>query len=336
MPISDLNRDFPSTEATGQAELRFRPATKKKLCDSGLSVVVTGATGWLGQATLALLDGCFGAQMAERTLVFSSAERCLTLPSGRSILAQPLSALADVSPQPLLFLHYAFLGKEKTVELSLNDFVARNDEIGEFVVTQTRRLQPRGVFIPSSGAVYRSNRELETDLQCNPYGAMKVRDENRFRFLSESRDIRLIVCRVFNLAGPFINKLSSYALSSILLDILNARPIRLRADRPVLRSYLHIGDLCELAILLLLSHHDAPGLPFDTAGEVDIELSDMASRCCRLLGQQVAIERPPFEHNAPDRYIGDGATLRRLMAIHGLDGRSLDRQIVDTAAYLRS
>ena len=51
--------------------------------------------------------------------------------------------------------------------------------------------------------------------------------------------------RVFNLAGPFINKIQIYALATMIGDALAGRPIEIRASHRVLRSYLHVGDCID-------------------------------------------------------------------------------------------
>ncbi len=81
---------------------------------------------------------------------------------------------------PCLLFHYAFLGKERVAEMPLADYVAANARITEIVRRAVARLQPAGMFLTSSGAVYRADRSIETDLAANPYGVLKHRDEMVF------------------------------------------------------------------------------------------------------------------------------------------------------------
>ncbi len=315
--------------------MRLPTSVAERLRDSDLAVMVTGSTGWLGRATLAALDDCLGEAFPRRVQVFSSQTRPLTLPSGRVVNSRALGELAQVPEQPCLILHYAFLGKERTLDLDLKEFVARNEQIGDFLTEQIIRLRPHGVFVPSSGAVYRGDRSIDDDLARNPYGVMKARDERKFLALSSNTNARIAVCRVFNLAGPYINKVRSYALSSILLDILRGGPIVLRAERPVFRSYFHIGDLCNVVFALLLSQTAIGETPFDTAGELMIEVGDLAARCRELLGRpDVAIERPALGTDDADRYVGDRGALDAIMTTYSLAPRPLALQVADTVRYL--
>src|SRR5262249_51490367 len=141
---------------------------------------------------------------------------------------------------------------------------------------------------------------------------------------------------VFNLAGPYINKGNSYALSSIILDVLRGGPVILRASHSVIRSYVSVFDVVDLA-LCALSDRDHPIVkPFDTVGEREIELSELAQLCTIVLGcPNVKIERPPLQERPADRYVGDGASMRARVIRYGMVLASLPDQINETADFLR-
>lgn len=323
--------------AQQQRHLSFTSEIEQRLSDSGLDVVVTGGGGWLGQASLEMLDSCFGDAIASRVHVFGSSARSLILRSGRSIPCRELADLSGLSPRPCLVLHYAFVTRDKVGKIPLEDFINRNEAISALVAKEATRLQAAGIFVPSSGAVYRADRSIDDDLERNPYGVMKARDEQRFLALAETKlRPRITVCRVFNLAGPFINKVDSYALASILIDIERGGPIRLRANRPVLRSYVHVRDVVDLAAALLLSGGQPPVDPFDTTGELIIEIGELARRAATLLeNPKMTIDRPAFVSEVADCYVGDGSTMATLLSSNNLALCSLDTQILDTAGYLR-
>src|SRR5271167_804969 len=76
-------------------------------------VVVVGAGGWLGMATLELLHGLFGERFRDRVRCFGSSARDLALRGGVTVEQKPLSSLADLRSSPTLVLHLAFLTQEK-------------------------------------------------------------------------------------------------------------------------------------------------------------------------------------------------------------------------------
>ena len=64
----------------------LEPHVAEALRDSGRRIVITGASGWLGRATLDLLRQCFGGQIEERVRCFGSQAR--TLDAGGTTIAQ--------------------------------------------------------------------------------------------------------------------------------------------------------------------------------------------------------------------------------------------------------
>ena len=299
--------------------------------------VVTGATGWLGRASLGVLESLLGAQFPARVQAYASKAGATLLQSGRSV---PYRALDDIAALPrsrrYVFLHCAFLGKERVSDLPLADFLKLNEAISEKVCAAARTVEAAGFFVPSSGAVYGRDRVLADDIEKNPYGVMKLRDEARFSELADALHCPLVIARVFNVAGPYINKTGAYALGSILEDALQHRVVRLRAAKPVIRSYVHVNDLIRLVLGILENSASGKTL-FDTVGETEIEVGDLARLALTVLGQPDGIiERPPLDPDAPeDRYVGDRTALAALLVQRGMTLQPLSQQILDTAEFLR-
>jgi nucleoside-diphosphate-sugar epimerase len=186
----------------------------------------------------------------------------------------------------------------------------------------------------SSGAVY-----LGDELSTNPYGVLKARDERLFfdiaaRLGEEGSAPRVVVPRLFNLAGQFLNK-PDYVLGSIIKDIARGGPIRLHADHLVIRSYVHVRDLVDLAFAMMLGAGPIPRQAFDTGGEREIEVGELAELAASVLGQPgMPIVRPPVEDNRADRYVGDPTMLSSLAHSYGIELTTLARQIEDTASYV--
>jgi nucleoside-diphosphate-sugar epimerase len=192
------------------------------------------------------------------------------------------------------------------------------------------------MFLASSGAVYRADRSIETDLTANPYGVLKHRDETVFADACAAAGTKLVTARVFNLAGEYINKLGNYALSSFILDALAGRPIVVRATRPVERSYMYVGDVVTLALTCLLDNEPAPPV-FDTVGERVVEVGELAELVRDKCGQRdIPIQRAPRDDTlTADRYVGDIGTMRRALGLRQLAFKRLSRQIEATAGFLR-
>jgi UDP-glucuronate decarboxylase len=313
--------------------LAFARAESRALSASELEVVVTGTRGWLGRATVDMLESALGDEFPSRVHLYGAAAGELNLRSGARVGVRPLAELPELRCGPHVLVHYAFATREQAAELGLERYLAANRGITALVAEYVERRPPNGMVVASSGAVY-----LGDDITTNPYGVLKQQDELIFSRLLGSgvaEGAKLVIPRVFNLSGPFINKADRYVLGAIINDILGGGPIRLSAARPVYRSYLHVEDLVELCFAALLGTGPAPELPFDTAGQQEVEVGELAVTAARLLGRpEMRIQRPRVEQAEPDRYVGDGSTMHQLAAACGIELKDFGRQIVDTARYL--
>ena len=322
--------DIPET-----APLAFSPRSARLLRDSGLDVVVTGGGGWIGLAVIEMLKGALGEGFNDRVHVFGASRRMLRLRSGASIESRTLGELRDLRIGPHVVAHLAFITREHLSGRGHDDYVAANGDISRAVLDHVERSDIAGLLLPSSGAVYHRDGTLNPDVRSNPYGALKLRDERRFAEVGVAPE-RLALIRIFNLAGPFLNKPEHYALGSILTDLRSGGPIELRADHPVLRSYMHVRDVADLAFAVMLGLVPGPAVPFDTAGEQVIEVGQLAELCATVLGYpEIRIERPPLRQGMEaDRYLGDGRIISQLAEAVGLVPADLNAQITDTAAYM--
>jgi nucleoside-diphosphate-sugar epimerase len=318
--------------------LVFPRLMESMLLDRDICFVVVGATGWLGQATLDVLDATLGLQMAGRVIAFGSRSRDIKLRAGRTVRIHPLDDLVNLAANKrYVFLHYAFLTRGQVATYNHDDYIAGNAAITDAVSRTIAARKTIGLFIPSSGAVYRKDGTLDDDITANPYGALKLRDEAHFAQLAGQEGIPLAIFRVFNLAGPYINNVNTYALSSIILNVLRGGPITLRASHPVIRSYVSVFDVIDLALCILSDDVEQRiAEPFDTAGEREIELRELAQLCAARLGHpDIRIERPALREELADRYVGDGAAIHACAARYGIALASLPDQINETADFLR-
>ena len=311
--------------------LEALPDVAARLAEPDVHFVVTGGGGWLGQAALEILDGVYGDELGKRVSVFGDGAKTVGLRSGRRIQSRPLSELVDSRAGSIIF-HFAYLTRGYAARMPFDRYVTTNRSISSLVAEIATQKKARGLFLPSSGAVYRKDRTLDVDLRANPYGVLKLEDEAHFGALRSCFPV--VIFRVFNLAGPFINHPSDYALGSILLDILAERSIDIRAPYPVVRGYTHVGDLLNIALSILMRQESAG--PLDAGGQQEIEIGDLARLAARLLGKpDIDIRRPSFDLAKPDVYVARCQCYYRLAAAAGLNLLTLDEQIVETAEFLK-
>ncbi len=333
--------------------LRFPNRLAEQIRITPCEIILTGGGGWIGQAVLEMLDDSLGDVLASRVRVFGSNTRELILRSGKTVPCQKLETIRHMAGgAPKLFFHCAFLTKDRLQDQSVDAFIAGNKAISDTVANAIEANDVRGLFMPSSGAVYKKGTcfprdssapkgatapayVLDDDLEANPYGVMKRQDEERFLKLAQAKKMPVCIPRLFNLAGPFINKIELYALASMIASCNGGQGITIRAPHRVIRSYIHVADLVTLGFDMLLNPHKDDVPVFDTAGEVAVELSELAVTIRKVLDKpNVAIFRSELVPDKDDKYVGRSEEFTRMMLSHGLTMRPIDVQIHDTADYL--
>lgn len=303
-----------------------------RLAADGWRIIVVGAGGWLGLATLELLHACLGASFADRVVCFGSDARDLWLRGGIRTRQYPLSAIVELQPARSLVLHNAFLTQEKARTMSREDYVSSNTRISDVVFANLDHIGTQGLFLPSSGAVYRVD-QPDASQSLRLYGQLKLADEARADAWARETGGAAAICRVFNLSGPYINKQSSYALASFINDALAGRPIEVRANRPVYRSYVAIRDLMSI-VLAFMTAGEGGCARFDTAGQQMYEMGELADLVSRVVGQGGEAERGPLCGAPAEYYIGDNTEQDRLARRFGVKSTDMDAQIEETARFM--
>ena len=307
----------------------FSSNVRTAVRDSNQRIVITGAGGWLGLATLELLHDALGDALPDRVHCFGASSRTLTLLSGATINQQPLARLADLDERPTLLLHLAFLTKDRAEVMDEAAYRTANRGLSQLVLDNLDRIGAKSVFVASSGAARFADDPAKSPAM-RLYGELKRDDEDAFAAWAGASSNRAVVTRIFNIAGPHINKLQSYALSALMQEAMAGRPIAVRAPHPVVRGYVAIRELMSLVFALLLEPSPAV-IRFDTGGE-PMELAEVAEAIAGLTGGKAV--RAVLSSAAEDRYVGNRTPYDRLLAEHGIAAVTFAQQLAETHSDL--
>lgn len=308
----------------------LEPAIAEALIRSDRHIAITGASGWIGLATLDLLERTLGPVFATRVSCYGSSARTLDLGGGRFVAQHALSDLSLLDAKRIRVLHFAFQTKDRAEAMSEDAYRAANRAIADTVLDALDRIDVEALFVASSGAATKAD-----DPSASPamrlYGAMKRDDEDRFAGWAQARGKRVVIGRIFNITGPYINKHDAYAIASFIRDALANRPIAVRAPRAVIRAYVAIRELMSLVFALMDDASDGI-VRFDSGGE-PLELGDVAQVVAKALGGG-AVDRAVVSDPVPDRYVGDGTAYAALLARHGIRPVALACQVRETARHI--
>lgn len=302
------------------------PEGRRRL--SAARIVVTGASGWVGRASLERLSEIVGPALRERAVLLAGSARQIALGDGSTLAVAPLADLERTPGEGALLAHFAFLTRDRLADLGPDRYIAANEAITAGVAAWIRRARPAAVLAASSGAV-----DGAGDLDVDPYGALKRREEQALAAACEQVGARLCVVRIFNVSGPHMRRPERYALGSMIRAVLASEPVHVRAPHPVIRSYVAIRELLDLGLAVLGDEAAEPHVVFDSAGQEEVEVGELAVRVARALGRPGArIVRPPTAAEPVDRYVGDGEAIGRLRTRYAIAHLPLDEQIRQTAS----
>ncbi len=308
----------------------LEPHVAEAIRASDARIVIAGAGGWIGLATLDLLKTALGDQFAARVHCLGSNRRTLALQDGTPVAQRPLTEIATLPPAPTILLHLAFLTKDRAVAMDEPAYRAANRAIDDQVLNALDAIETKSIFIASSGAASFADYPNPAPAM-RLYGTLKCEQEARFADWADRTANRAVIARIFNLSGPYINKQRSYALAAFILDALAGGPIAIRAPHRAIRSYVAIRELMSLVFALLLDGTKVI-TRFDSGGE-PLEMQAIAQAVADQIGTS-AIDRPPLDPAIIDEYAGDGSAYAALLARHCIAPVPFARQVTETVDYL--
>ena len=311
----------------------FTPAIARRLRESGHRIVITGAGGWLGRATLELIADALGAGWKDRVRCFGSSARSLILTDDLTIDQRPLVEMASLDPRPTLTLHLAFLTKDRAEAMDEASYRRANEALTATVLEALSPIGTDAVFVASSGAANFAD-DPGSSHAMRLYGEMKRTDEQVFANWAVDDGKRAVICRIFNIAGRHINKVQSYALGSFIDDALAGRPVTVKAPHAVVRGNVAIRELMSLVFAMMLEEGAAPVTQFESGG-TPMELGEIAEIVAETLGAPVVPRAAPSAESA-NIYVGNDAAYRQLLAQYSIDEVPFETQVVETANYLRN
>lgn len=291
-------------------------------------IAVTGARGWFGQVSLALLEEVLGPeQFAARVIAFTS-DGGPALSAKAVIPTMTFERLADYLDEPTLVLHYAFRTKDQERE---PDFVSDNIQIITTVLGAFETGNVAGLFAVSSGAAKGEGGRAVTDVVAHPYGALKHLEELAYEAACWRHEIPLVIARTYSVAGPYMTKRHLYALGDLVDQVSRGEAVKIRARGRVTRSYAGVRDIVALALAVLHDRSASFPLSFESAGE-PIEMGDLAKRVCQALGREEVPILREFNPSLPaNDYLGEGQSYRELLAHYAIDPTPLSDLIQEVA-----
>jgi len=295
-------------------------------------VAVVGASGWVGMALTQQILTARPDLPSERLRLFGSSVRDLEF-GDRRARTEPLDALARLGNGDWLVLHAAIVGDDRVEGGDPMAARQRNDALLNRVLALAETGATRRLVAFSSGAAHRP--EAASPAR-SAYAMMKRDHEVAAAEWARRTGRAVLIPRIFNLGGPFINHVEAYALGDFILSLARRGRIAIGAADPVFRSFVHVSEMARV-VLDMAADETQSADPFDVGGAEVVELGALA----RAVGQALGRSDPPIDRPGPgdgpgDWYVGDGRRYQVALFRCGDRPTPLARIVADTVAYLEA
>jgi nucleoside-diphosphate-sugar epimerase len=261
--------------------------------NSGLSITIAGATGWLGLELINILNNLNISDL--KLELIASNERKIEI--NRKKFSTSIFTKSNLSEADIYF-DFAFLTREKIKTLGPEKYIAVNKNIISNSVRLIKLKQPKSVILASSGAVYRlGNNDLKENNHI--YSDLKLMQEEKIGEACSGNGINLIITRIFSLSGNGISKIDTFAIAEMVSRAFRNQKLHIKSNYLVHRRYCDITQLLNL--LLDLNRNSFTGV-IDSGG-IKIELRELAQTIIEELGSNSEIDFPIIDKNStPDEY----------------------------------
>lgn len=289
--------------------------------------VITGASGWFGRTALWEYEALYGPD-ALRSDVVACASSAKLIDFGSPhgpIQAVGLEALGQIHNASGL-IHLAFLTRERVADIGLERYIQINRAITAGIAAFLYHNPAVPIITTSSGAAAVLDGQ-PLDLEGNPYATLKQEEEALWRRSGASR--MAAVFRVYAASGRFIKDPRLFALSDFLSKAKAGQPIEVRSQRPVIRSYVHVGTMMRLFWALLRTPLSPGFLQVDACMET-VSLVELARIISNLWGLPEPLVNIDLSLQA-DCYEADPRPFLELLGHYNISPLDLPGQLKETA-----
>jgi len=200
-----------------------------------MNVLILGATGWIGSATLVnMLEKYSDLKL---TLV-SSKKNTITFKSKKFDVIDFHEFKNLKNKKYDMFFNYAFLTGNKILKLQKEEYLKLTDNLIYGVREFLTNNDIKKSLLTSSGAIYWVGTSKETI-----YSSQKLKQESVFIEDCTNLNINFSVARIFGLIANFYNVSYQYALNSFIKQAKSLNRVQINSEAPVYRSYLFLDYL---------------------------------------------------------------------------------------------
>jgi nucleoside-diphosphate-sugar epimerase len=213
------------------------------------SVIVNGASGWLGTATLRAIERIEDSDHPwERTLLGSHPRTHLFEDFGSYEILDSQVKTLEVPSQDY-FVNLAFKTRDYISKLGESEYTRINIRTIKNSIELLKLLKPKSIILVSSGVVTK-HQQSEGKLYDDAYTRLKIYEEEEFERVSKEINANLIILRMWAASGADMTEPNKYGIGNLLIQSKISSSVVIESPRPVFRRYADASQQLEICIRL--------------------------------------------------------------------------------------
>lgn len=288
-------------------------------------VIITGATGWLGQEFLFRQFLKDGDRFIDNFILVGGTSRTIKLFDRFQVKVYSLEEINNFDEIDGI-IHLAFVLRHRVNEFGVQEFLKLNEGISQKVANIVNLLQPNWIVNVSSGAIFdRQTGEYAVVPKLNPYGFSKRQEEIVLTDAAMISNIPLVIGRLWGASGYKMPPNSAYALSDFVESALTKKQITINSDFEVFRRYCDAGEFLEV---LVTEARAGNSLVINSGGPLH-EIGEIAKMIADTIGD-IAITRPAIKNLEADDYYPRESHYESLAAANKIGLATMREQVKRT------
>lgn len=291
-------------------------------------IVITGASGWLGQSLLHELNLADPTLIPDRVLALGSRARDIELLDGTRVPIREWNDAVVETFHPTIAVHLAYLTADRLRETKDEAYAATNRELSDRGLTLQELPGLRAFMFASSGAATVAG--AATALGQHPYAQQKADDERAYLNSNATGTTPTLAARLWSVSGPYCTRPQAYAFSDMIVKARAGEQIAVAAPGEVRRRYVDAGEFLAACLALNLRGHS--GI-VNSAGD-EVEMRELAAVISATLGG--TFTAPIIDSRIPaDHYLADPSDMESAAEVLGIGFTGLVGQVLLTSRGLR-
>jgi UDP-glucuronate decarboxylase len=293
-----------------------------------MKVLVTGATGWLGHASLQAIKKVLPEVKSEDLMLYASRTRSHSDPSFGVIKVNELASYEHVPTNVDLFISLALKTRDYSMQMGGEEYFESNKALIEKNLEIMKLANPKKIILISSGVV---SKYLEGSGPLDPYTEVKILEEKLFNEFAQQTNSKLIILRLWGATGALMTEPLKYAIGNLMHQAETTNQIIINSKTEVFRRYADATQIFEVLIRAIQMDYSRTL----NSGGVIVEIGSLAQHISEFYGKSLEIVRNLESGSEPDFYVPTDSEFDDLANSVGVSLLSLEDQIALTAKSVR-